>query len=129
MAKTIDEIKEEISKDIDKQTKSFEECKNKGFQIEDIAAFAFEAGASLIEAVENVKGITGEQKKEVVVSSIKEIYKKVNPDISIIPEPFETLIENILLDKALKKFIDFTVSKYNEKGVFKSTSKSVKKKR
>jgi hypothetical protein len=47
--------------------------------VEDIAKFAFEAVTSLIEAIENVKGLTGEQKKEVVLSSVKEIYYKVNP--------------------------------------------------
>ena len=47
--------------------------------VEDIAKFAFEAVTSLIEAIENVKGLAGEQKKEVVLSSVKEIYYKVNP--------------------------------------------------
>jgi hypothetical protein len=46
--------------------------------VEDIAKFAFEAVTSLIEAIENVKGLTGEKKKE-VLSSVKEIYYKVNP--------------------------------------------------
>jgi hypothetical protein len=107
---------------------SLQESKKKGFQVEDIAQFAFDAGTSLVEAVENVKDLTGEQKKEVVISSVKEIYTKVNPDIPLIPEPFETLTESILLDKALGKFIDVIVSKYNEKGVFKRKSTSIKSK-
>jgi hypothetical protein len=128
MAKTIEQAKEEIKTDIDRLTVSLEESKKKGFQIEDIAKFAFDAGTSLVEAVENVKDLTGEQKKEVVISSVKEIYNKVNPDIPLIPEPFETLTEHILLDKALGKFIDVIVSKYNEKGVFKRKSTSIKSK-
>ena len=69
--------------------------------------------------MENVKGITGPQKKEAFISIMKEIYKKVNPDILYIPETFETMLENIMLDKALDAFIDFIVGKYNEKGIFK----------
>ncbi len=126
MAKTIEEAKAEIKTDIDKVTVNFENCQKKGFKIEDIATFAFEAGTSLIEAVENVEGLTGEEKKEVVVSSVKEIYKKVNPDIPMIPEPFETLAEDIILDKALNKFIDAVVKKYNEKGIFKNKNKTAK---
>jgi hypothetical protein len=75
-------------------------------------------GTRLIEAVENVQGISGEQKKEVVVSTVKGIYKQVNPNIPLIPEPFESWMEDLLLDKALNEFVDFIVGKYKEKGIF-----------
>lgn len=119
MAKTVEEIRKEIKKDIDELVASFEKHKEGGFQLTEIAQFTFEAGAKLVEAVENVQGISGEQKKEVVISTVKEIYQKVNPDIPLIPEPFETLIEDVMLDKALDVFIDFIVSKYEDKGIFK----------
>jgi len=119
MAKTVEEIKKEIKKDIDELMASFEKHKEEGFQLTEIAQFTFEAGTKLVEAVENVQGISGEQKKEVVISTVKEIYQKVNPDIPLIPEPFETLIEDVMLDKALDVFIDFIVSKYKDKGIFK----------
>ena len=118
MAKTVEEIKKEIKGDIDELVKTFERYREGGFQVTEIAKFSFEAGTKLVEAVENVQGISGEQKKEVVVSSVKEIYKKVGPDIPYIPEPFETWMENLLLEKALSGFIDFIVSKYKEKGIF-----------
>ena len=118
MAKTVEEIKKEIRKDIDELVEKFKEYQEGGFQVAEIVKFTFIAGARLVEAVENVQGISGEQKKEVVMSTVKEIYKKVNPDIPVIPEPFETWMEDLLLDKALNEFIDFIVSKYKEKGVF-----------
>lgn len=118
MAKTAEEIKKEIKGDIDELVKSFEKHKEGGFQLTEIVKFSFEAGTRLVEAVENVQGISGEQKKEVVISSVKEIYKKVNPDIPYIPEPFETWMEDLLLDKALDQFVDFIVGKYKEKGIF-----------
>ena len=119
MAKTVEEIKKEIREDIDELVKRFERYREGGFQVTEIAKFTFIAGANLIEAVENVQGISGEQKKEVVVSTAKEIYEKVNPDIPVIPEPFETWMEDLLLDKALSEFVDFIVDKYREKGIFK----------
>lgn len=118
MAKTVEEIKKEIKGDIDELVKTYEKYREEGFKLTEIIKFAFEAGARLVEAVENVQGISGEQKKEVVISTVKEIYKKVNPDIPYIPEPFETWIENLLLDRALNEFIDFIVAKYKEKGIF-----------
>lgn len=118
MAKTVDEVQQEIHKDIDALVSSFMQHKVDGFQITEIASFVFDAGAQLVEAVEGVQGISGEQKKAVVVSSVKTIYKKVNPDIPYIPEPFETIIEDIMIDKALSAFIDFIVDKYKEKGIF-----------
>jgi hypothetical protein len=118
MAKAVGEIKREIKEDIDELVKKFETYKEGGFQVTEIAKFSFEAGTKLVEAVENVQGISGEQKKEVVISTVKEIYKKVGPDIPYLPEPFETWMEDLLLDKALSEFIDFIVAKYKEKGIF-----------
>ncbi len=118
MTKNIDEIKKEIEIDINQLEKDFIKYNEDGFQLTEIAKFTFEAGARLVEAVENVQGISGQQKKEVVMSSVKEIYKKINPDIPMIPEPFETMTEDMMLDKALDAFIDFIVNKYNDKRIF-----------
>jgi len=118
MAKTVEDIKKEIREDIEELVKRFEKYKEGGFQVTEILKFTFEAGTKLVESVENVQGISGEQKKEVVISTVKEIYKKVGPDIPYIPEPFETWMEDLLLEKALKEFIDFIVGKYKEKGIF-----------
>jgi hypothetical protein len=118
MAKTVEDIKKEIKEDIEELVKRFERYKEGGFQVTEILKFTFEAGTKLVESVENVQGISGEQKKEVVISTVKEIYKKVGPDIPYIPEPFETWMEDLLLEKALKEFIDFIVGKYKEKGIF-----------
>jgi hypothetical protein len=119
MAKTAEEIKKEIKKDIDELVASFMKYREGGFQLTEIIKFIFDAGTKLIEAVENVQGISGPQKKEVVMSTVKDIYRKVNPDIPLIPEPFETMIEDIILDRVLNSFIDFMVSKYKEKGIFR----------
>ncbi len=51
-----------------------------GFQLTKIAKFTFEAGTRLVEAVEHVEGISGPQEKEVVKGTVKDIYRKVNPE-------------------------------------------------
>jgi hypothetical protein len=118
MTKTIEEVKGEIQQDIDVLTANFVKHQEGGFQLTEIASFTFEVGSRLVEAVEGVQGISGPQKKAVVVSAVKDIYKKVNPDIPWIPEPFETMLEDIMMDKALGAFVDFIVAKYRDKGLF-----------
>lgn len=118
MAKTVEDVKGEIKADIEALTASFMKHKEAGFQVTDIASFTFEVGSKLVETVEGVQGISGPQKKEVVMSAVKDIYNRVNPDIPWIPEPFETMIEDIMLDKALGAFIDFVVDKYKEVKIF-----------
>jgi hypothetical protein len=118
MAKTVEDVQMEIRKDIDALVASFMKYKAEGFQVSEIASFTFEAGSQLVEAVQGVEGISGEQKKAVVVSTVKNIYKKGNPNVPYIPEPFETMLEDIMIDKALDAFIDFIVDKYKSKGIF-----------
>ena len=118
MAKTIEDVKGEIRADIDTLSASFMKHQEAGFQLTGIASFTFEVGSKLVEAVEGVQGVSGAQKKESVMSAVKDIYKKVNPDIPWIPEPFETMIEDVMIDKALGAFIDFIVAKYKETGLF-----------
>ena len=118
MPKTIEEIKIEIKQDIDALTASFEKHQDGGFQLTEIASFTFEVGSRLVEVVEGVQGVSGPQKKEAVMSAVKDIYKKVNPDIPWVPEPFETMIEDTIMDKALSAFVDFIVAKYKDKGIF-----------
>jgi hypothetical protein len=118
VTKTIEQVKGEIQQDIDILTASFATHQEGGFQLTEIASFTFEVGSKLVEVVEGVQGISGLQKKEAVMSAVKDIYKKVNPDIPWVPEPFETMLEGIMMDKALSAFVDFLVDKYKDKGVF-----------
>ena len=118
MTKTNEEVRGEIQQDIDVITANFAKHQEGGFQLTEIANFTFDVGSRLVEVVEGVQGISGPQKKEVVLSAVKDIYKKVNPDIPWIPEPFETMMEDIMMDKALSAFVDFIVDKYKDKGLF-----------
>jgi hypothetical protein len=118
MTNTVEDIKSEIKVDIDSLTASFMQHQAEGFQLTEMASFTFEVGSKLVEAVEGVQGVAGPQKKAVVMSAVKDIYRKVNPDIPWIPEPFESMLEDIMIDKALGAFIDFIVDKYKKTGIF-----------
>ena len=115
MPKTVEEVKAEIREDIDKLIDLYADLEADGWKIPEIIRFVFQAGINLIEAVDGIQDVPGEQKKEVVVSSIKEIYTDISPDLPIIPEPFETWLEDFLLDKVLPMFIDFQVKQAKEK--------------
>jgi len=114
MAKSVEEVKAEIREDIDKLIDLHADLEEDGWKIPEIIRFTFQAGVRLIDAVETIQGISGEQKKEVVVSAIKDIYAEVSPDIPLIPEPFETWLEDFLLDRVLPAFIDFQVRRAKE---------------
>jgi len=114
MAKTVEQIKTEIREDIDKLIDLYADLEADGWKVPEIVHFVFKAGINLIEVVDDMQDIPGEQKKEVVVSSVKDIYTEISPDIPIIPEPFETWLENFMLDKILPTFIDFQVKRAKE---------------
>jgi hypothetical protein len=118
MTKTIEEVKGEIPQDIDVLTADFAKHQEGGFQLSEVASITFEVGSKLVEAVEAVQGVSGLQKKAVVMSAVRDIYKRVNPDIPWIPAPFETMVEDIMMDKALGAFVDFSVDKYKDKSLF-----------
>jgi len=83
-----------------------------------IFSFLFSAMSDLIELVEISSDIVKAAKKETVVSAIRYAYGQVNPDLPWIPEPFETKLENWILDSVIPTFINWLVDKFNEKGVF-----------
>lgn len=80
--------------------------------------FIYSASNDLVELVETSQAIMKADKKETVVEAIKYAYTEINPDLPWIPEPFETQLENWILDSALPPFIDWMVNMFNEKGIF-----------
>jgi hypothetical protein len=114
MSKTVEEILAEVKADIDELSDTFKEYMEGGFQIHEVIRFALKAGTKLIDAVENLQDVPGETKKKAVKKAIKDIYKERDPDIPWVPEPFETWLEDFLLDKVLDSFIDLIVRRKKE---------------
>ena len=112
ITETLENAKRKIQKDIDELATMYQGFSAGGFQLLEIVRFVLEAGARLMEAVEQLRGVTGAEKKQLVMSAVRDIYKRVSPDIPLIPEPFETWLEDLLLDKVLDVFVEFQARKY-----------------
>lgn len=118
MPKTIEEVQQKIIQDVDALTKEFAEYQKDGLKADEVIKFILEAATKLVETVEDAGGIPGAQKKELVISSVKDIYWKINPNIPFLPDVVETPLEKWLLDLALPPFIDFIVGTFEKKGIF-----------
>jgi hypothetical protein len=111
------QIKDDIKEDIDRLRKTFKDYNEDGFQLSEIAKFTFESGSSLVEALNNVDTINGEEKKIIVKTTVREMFDEINTNNPWIPDLIEDKLENFLLETALDSFIDFTVKKGREKGI------------
>jgi sugar-specific transcriptional regulator TrmB len=114
----LQKIKDDIKEDIDKLRETFKEYNKDGFQMTEIVKFTFESGSALVEALNNVDTISGADKKKLVKTTVRELFDEINTNNPWIPDFIEDKLENFLLDTALDSFIDFTVKKGREKGIF-----------
>ena len=73
------------------------------------------SSAAKEDVLQDLEGLSGPQKKQTVMIAVKDIYGHVNPDVPLIPEPFETWLEDFVLDKVLGVFIDHFVRSKKEK--------------
>ena len=80
--------------------------------------FIFGATGDMVEVVEASTAVVKDAKKETVVEAIKYAYNELNPDLPWIPEPFETKIEEWILDNGVPVLIDWLVGVFNDKGIF-----------
>jgi len=106
-----------IKNEVEDMIKKWAEIKPEG--IKGFFEFLYAITSDLIELVEVSTEVVKTNKKETVVAAFKYAYDQINPDIPWVPEFLETKIEAWLFDAALPTFIDWLVSKYNEKGIFK----------
>ena len=81
------------------------ECFKDGFQFSDIIT----AVKTACEIAEQFTGLPGDEKRAFVVDVIGKAYREVNPNVPWIPEPFETWVENYVLDNLVPAVIDLLV--------------------
>ncbi len=85
-----------------------------------IVRFLLNITSDVIESIEELyREYSGEEKKKAVCSIIKQIYKKIDPDIPGIPGIIESYIENIILDTLVPAAIDYIVGQFNRLSLFK----------
>lgn len=81
------------------------ECFEDGFQFSDIVT----AVKTACEIAEQFTGLPGDEKEKFVVEVIGKAYREVNPNVPWIPEPFETWIENYVLDNLVPSVVKLLV--------------------
>lgn len=106
----VDEIGKEVRMDASSDrtveaVKKVVECFTDGFQFSDILT----AVRTAAEIAEQFTGLPGDEKKDFVVEVIRKAYREVNPDVPWIPEPFETWVENYILDNLVPSVIELIV--------------------
>lgn len=97
-------------------------AKYKESEIDSLAkAFAFVHGivpylTKLVEVSSEL--VKGEDKREAVIEAVKYAYMQSNPDLPWIPEPFETKVEEWILEAGVPSLVDMLVNYSNDTGVF-----------
>jgi hypothetical protein len=112
------EINDHIHEAINAGIEKFRVSSEDGFTVTEVAGLVLSVGADLVEAVQNVQGLSGSEKKETVKSVIRGIYDDIDPNLPWIPEFIENRLEDTLLGPVLDGFIDVIVGKYQDIGFF-----------
>lgn len=80
-----------------------------GFKLEEIARFIVKCLVEMIAVVDLYRHIPKLQKKMQTLEAVRQIYKSHNPDMPWIPEPFETMVETMLMEYVLPAMYDALV--------------------
>jgi hypothetical protein len=122
VAKTADELVGVASDLIDEIKADANDTFQSKAKVSNILMFIYRNVSKLVEFSEEATGRIsglGSEKKQFVCETIRSIYKSVDPNIPWLIDPFESLLENFILDNVVPPFVDYIVSKvYNEHGIF-----------
>lgn len=123
MGNYFDEIKEGVEKLTAEWKAKYAEENPSGLVATLLFVFTFLFSAvddiiKLVEESNTLLNAPSEVKQDIAIEGFQTAYREVNPDLPWIPEPFETKLENWILDSALPAFIKWAVGKYNENGTF-----------
>jgi hypothetical protein len=112
----------DLINEVEKITSEYSEMKKDGLTLIEILSLTLSATNTFIETAESVlSNSSGKQKQEWVVQNVRKLYMKLNLDLPWIVEPFETMLENVLLDYVVPAFINVIVNIFNSKGYFKNS--------
>ena len=108
-----------VTRTVAKLTREFEEYAVDGFDLMEVLRFMFSAGLQLIILLSSVTSMTGMQRRNFVVRTLRQIYAKRNPDIPWIFEPFESWFENLLIDQIIPALCDGVIEALKKLGLIK----------
>lgn len=105
---TTDDLKTQFAEAITHLREKFAAYNADGFSTKEVIRFVLLAGMTLAKAVEAID-VPGEEKRRFVVEVVTDIYREHDPNIPWIPEPFETMLEQLVLDNVVPALVDMLV--------------------
>jgi hypothetical protein len=91
-----------------------EEIFGDGFQWSDFAPILGTVVPSVMDLAKTMEGKSGEERKQFAVDCIWTIYKYYDPNIPLLPEPFETKLEKVVVERVAEAAIE-AVYKFGKK--------------
>ena len=85
-----------------------------GFDLKDVFAFFLSCTEELAAIGKRYLDTPDAEKRQLVLSSLRQIYKRNNPDLAFLPQPFEAWVEDLLLTYALPAIYDFVAGRLEE---------------
>ena len=95
----------DVSAEAEALKASFKVKAKDGLTLQEIIAFVSECVTVLIPRIEAATGDAAARKK-VLTQVVRDIYWSINPDIPWIPEPLETMLENIAINIGVASAIE-----------------------
>lgn len=88
----------------------FEKYAQNGLKIREIFSFIAACIVVLAQLAKGYEDVPRRRKKDAIVGAIRQVYLAKNPDLPWIMEPFESFLENMLLDYIVPQLYDVLVS-------------------
>lgn len=103
----------ELASQIADLKRRYAEYGAEGWTLGEIVKFVLVCVYTLARAVE-VIDVLDEEKKRFVMSVVTDMYYSSEVDIPWIMEPFESMLENLVLDHVLTSAVDILITKVKE---------------
>lgn len=72
-----------------------------GVDLGEVFGFLFTCLGRFMDLARQYQGTPEADQKRLILSSLRRVYRRTNPDIPLLPEPIETFMESLLLQTAL----------------------------
>lgn len=92
-------------------TEKFTVMTRDGVDLGEVFGFMFACMGDLAILGKQYLDTPESEKRRLILSSLRRIYKRTNPDIPLMPEPIETFVESLLLQTALPAAYSWVVKR------------------
>lgn len=82
-------------------TTEFTLMTREGVDLGEVFGFMFSCLGRFMDLAKQYQDTPEADRRRLILSSLRRVYKRTNPDIPLLPEPIETFVENLVLQTAL----------------------------